>query len=494
MVRRVLAAALLASAMVSCTPARPSAPGTGTARDGHQARALTAVLMRWRIRAREAGGVQGFADTTSIAPGVPVTLYISTPRPERVVVREFRMGWYGGREALLVRTVTGVRAHRQPAASVSSSTNTVVAPWTPTVRLDTTGLPPGMYLLRLDAQDNSKSFIPLTVRAHSPAGTVVLVSPVTTWQAYNRWGCCDLYSGANGLFGSRSRAVSFDRPYAAENGAGEFISRELPVVAEAERLGLRLDYLTDVDLDLDPHALDGASAVISMGHDEYWSPSMRTAVTAARDRGTNVAFLGANAIYRRIRFQPSPFGPDRLEVDYKVASEDPLDGRDPAAVTSDWTQPPDPLPENMLTGESYGCFARTRAPAVVIDPSGPLFAGTGLAAGAQVPGVIGPETDRVFPAAPGPRPLRILMHSPFPCPQGFASYADTTYYNAASGAGVFDAGTQSWVCAMSGACAAHGAATVLRRITDNLLLLFARGPAARTFPARDNTAAVYRTG
>lgn len=48
--------------------------------------------------------------------------------------------------------------------------------------------------------------------------------------------------------------------------------------------------------------LDGARAVISLGHDEYWTPQQRDAVTKARDAGVNVAFLGANACYRRIRF------------------------------------------------------------------------------------------------------------------------------------------------------------------------------------------------
>jgi hypothetical protein len=349
-------------------------------------------------------------------------------------------------------------------------------------------------LLRLDARDGTKSFVPLAVRAPSAAGTVVLVSPVTTWEAYNRWGCCDLYAGANGSFATRSRAVSFDRPYTAEDGAGEFITRQLPVLAEAERLRLRLDYVTDVDLDRDPHLLDGAKAVITMGHDEYWSPAMRAAVTAARDAGTNVAFLGANAVYRRIRFDRSALGPDRVEVDYKIAGEDPMLTVDKPAVTSDWAQPPDPQPESTLTGESYGCFTNTRTPAVVTEPTNPLLAGTGLTAAAKLPGVVGAETDRVLPGAPRPPRLEILMHSPFPCPQGFASYADTTYYTAASQAGVFDSGTQSWVCAMSAGCADAATARTIQRITDNLLTVFAHGPAGAVVPAKDNTARVYPGG
>ena len=70
----------------------------------------------------------------------------------------------------------------------------------------------------------------------------------------------------------------------------------------AERTGVPLAYETDVDLDQHPGLLAGARAVISLGHDEYYSLAMRNALVQARDAGTNLAFLGANAIYRHIRF------------------------------------------------------------------------------------------------------------------------------------------------------------------------------------------------
>lgn len=105
-----------------------------------------------------------------------------------------------------------------------------------------------------------------------------------------------------------------------------------------------LDYVTDLDLHTDPQLLDGARAVISMGHDEYWSPRMRAAVTAARDAGTNLAFPGANAVYRRIRYAATPLGPDRLEINYNVAAEDPLDGNNAPDVTANWPAPPNADP------------------------------------------------------------------------------------------------------------------------------------------------------
>ena len=47
----------------------------------------------------------------------------------------------------------------------------------------------------------------------------------------------------------------------------------------------------------------------------------------------NVASFGANAIFRKIRFESSAHGPDRIEVNYKIPQEDPLYGKDNALVT-----------------------------------------------------------------------------------------------------------------------------------------------------------------
>ncbi len=67
-------------------------------------------------------------------------------------------------------------------------------------------------------------------------------------------------------------------------------------------------------------------AVISLGHDEYYSQAMRSALLTARNAGTNLAFLGANAIYRHIRFANN----DQVIICYKVAAIDSLFGHDDA--------------------------------------------------------------------------------------------------------------------------------------------------------------------
>ena len=269
-----------------------------------------------------------------------------------------------------------------------------VAPWAPSLTVPTAGWPPGSYLLRLDASTGVQSYVPMVIRSPSAAGRVVLVSAVTSYQAYNGWGRYSLYGGPGGSFADRGRRVTFDRPMSYGHGAGAYFQLEFPLVAFAERLGLPLAYLTSVDLDLDPNVLAGARAMISEGHDEYWSPAMRAAVTRARDQGMNVAFFGANAIFRKIRFESSPLGPDRVEVNYKIAPEDPLYGKDNALVTGNWPTPPAADPESSLVGQSYVCSVTGNFPMVVTDPGSWVWAGAACTRVSRCPGWWGRNSTR----------------------------------------------------------------------------------------------------
>ncbi|RYZ31191.1 MAG: hypothetical protein EOP01_03935 [Propionibacteriaceae bacterium] len=346
--------------------------------------------------------------------------------------------------------------------------------------MSTKGWRPGTYLIRVEVSHHA-SYIPLTVRSPSTSGRLVLLAPDTTWQAYNDWGGRNLYWGPTGKSDSahRARAVTFDRPYAYGQGAGEFLTRMLPVVALAERLKLPLAYADDIDLERDPHLLDGARGVVSMGHDEYYSVKMRANLTAARDAGTNLAFLGANAVFRRIRLESTALGRYRLEVNYKDPAEDPVGRKHPKRTTADWPANPSPDPESSLVGESYACFPGAGA-LVVLDPSSWLLAGTGLKQGDTIPDVLGPEFDTVVPGMPAPHPLDVVLRSPVYC--GPYTHADATYYSTKSGAGVFDAGTMSWVVGLTGS---RGERTqhLEQAITTNLLRAFAGSRAGSAHPA-----------
>src|SRR6202453_2818223 len=164
------------------------------------------------------------------------------------------------------------------------------------------------------------------------------MSAVTTSQAYNTCVGRSLYVGP-GAAATRSRVVSYDRPYDGSAwGAPNFIGNEFPLFFLAESLGLDVTYTTDLDLHAQPALLTNHKALFSLGHDEYWSEVMRTAADQGVDKGLNIAFLGANAIYRHIRLEASPLGPNRRQICYKTdfMQEDPLWSVDLAEVTSDW--------------------------------------------------------------------------------------------------------------------------------------------------------------
>jgi N,N-dimethylformamidase beta subunit-like protein len=445
----------------------------------------------WRITHMGApDAIQGWADQVSAASGERVRLYVSTTA-RRFQVQAYRMGWYGGRGARLVWRSEPLAGRRQPPPTRTPGTNMIATHWRPslTIAIDS-DWPPGVYLLKLVAATGQR-FVPLTVRDDTSRAALVVLNAVTTWQAYNLWGGRrNLYVGPDGSLETRSRVVSFDRPYYG-SGAGEFLGNEYPLVRLVESLGLDIAYWTDIDLHRHPEWLLGHRALVSLGHDEYWSTRMRRGAEAARGHGVNLAFLGANAVYRHIRLEPSPTGPDRQEVNYKPWSigDDPAWRTDPTQVTTDWRRPPLNDPESRLLGAQYECNP-THAPGVVVEPSSWLFAGTGVRAGSRLPGLVGDEYDRVQPDAPRPPRVQVLLHSPVQC-RG-ASFADTTYYTARSGAGVFASGTSSWVCQLSRACATtrRSAVTagVVRAITVNLLRGFARGPAGRYHPSRSNLA------
>ncbi|WP_280701075.1 N,N-dimethylformamidase beta subunit family domain-containing protein [Kitasatospora sp. GP82] len=456
----------------------------------------------WSVsKAGPARAIEGFADRVSVLPGERFGLHVSTTAPG-FTVSAYRMGWYGGVRGRLVWRSERLPGSRQADPTVDQRTRSVRTGWARTTTVDTEGWPEGSYLLRLDAEDGSgQRFVPVTVRSASTAGRTVIVNAPATWQAYNEWGGYSLYNGPTGGLATRSLEVTFDRPYLYDDGAGLFLVYEAPLIALAERLGLPLAYATGVDVARDPQLLHGAAAVLSLGHDEYWSPEQRAHFTAARDAGTNLAILGANCCFRRVRFEPSDLGPDRTVVCYKADYQEDPGFREGKPATTDFREVPGADPESSLLGVIYDGYP-VDAPYVVTNPGHWLFAGSGVQGGDSFPHLVGVEYDRVLTGFSTPRPIEILAHSPVVC-DGRRSFADSAYYTVPSGAGVFASGTMRWVESLDangpgGGRADHGmdakAGAVTRQVTENLLRAFAAGPAGRTHPASDNVEAVYGKG
>jgi hypothetical protein len=443
----------------------------------------------WLIDAQPDGvRIEGFATVLSVLAGQPVDLYVSSTA-KTFTVKVLRTGDYDGRWARLVWTSKPIKGKVRKGIRRDPVTRMVSADWPRSTTLDTTGYLPGAYLAKLVGADGAQSFVPFVVRDRTSRGAVLLVESMATWQAYNPWGGPSTYRGYQDSdkaadFELRSLAASFDRPYQRGYGTGTFLTNELPAIAAAERLGLRLNYAADLDLQLHPEVLDGAVAVVLLGHSEYWSRQMRAAVTRARDRGVNLAFLGANAVHRRIRLADSPLGEGRVMVNYKLGEADPVKTED---TTADWGKPPFAQPQSSLIGPMFEC-AHTGGDLVISDPRAWPFAGLGLAKGARLSGVIGPEIDRVNTVVDTPRPIQVLAHSPVSC-RGRSDASDVTWYSAASGAGVFNAGTLHWVESMTSTDGT--VARIMTGATERVLAQIAQPRAGARTAARDNVAEFY---
>lgn len=499
-----VAGVLLALGGAGCgSPAAPTAPAVGTsaplphaagsgAHDPGQDEQEGAVVEQrgsedWRIsRPAHRGELAAYTTRASGRPGTRVGLKVSTTEGGWEAAA-FRIGSYAGGTGAFVWESGFRRGRVQPPARFAPhATRTVVAPWARDLTVDTTGWEPGFYVFRLETDTGWHTQVPYVVTSPSAEGTVALVAPVTTWQAYNQWGGYSLYAGAGG--DRRSHVVSFDRPYNGATGANDYRTAAIPVVVRAEATGAPLSYFTNVDLHTTPGALAGARGYVSMGHDEYWTTTMREVVLAARDAGTNLAFLGANTMYWRVRLEDGASGPARLVVGYRHdAHLDPAYAAGSPDATAMFREGPVPRPEHDLLGMQYECFP-VDTDYVIASPHWWGFRGTGVRRGDRVHGLVGPEADRVYPDDRLPRPLQVLAHTPYSC-RGVATSSQSVYYTTRSGAGVFNAGTLRWGCAMVDRCERPlGAATArfVRTVTTTLVTGFARGAVGERHPARDN--------
>lgn len=487
------AASLPAPGSVTTSPGPPpptgASPTTADTSDGERGRPGTEDF--WPTQAAAPGEVSGYVSPPSLPPGGRLQIRVATSAPT-VRIAAYRIGAYAGGRGRLVWS-TEVAGRRQTAPDVIPATRTVVARWEPVAQADTTGWPPGFYLVTMTAGSGGQWVTPLVVRSPRTAGRVVLTAPLATWQAYNDWGGRSLYHGAGGRvdYAGRSLAVSFDRPYPSP-GAGEFLYGVLPFVVVAESAGIPLAYLADTDLHSDPQALDGARGLVSIGHDEYWTRQRRDRVTAARDRGTNLLFTGANAMYWRIRLERGIVtdDPTGLVVGYKDAAADPLARQRPAEATVKWKDEPSPEPTQSLLGTRYECFP-VEADWTVTDPAWWGFAGTGVVAGTAFPRLLAVEADRVYPGGAAPSPMEIVAHTRYSC-QGRPTSAQAVYYTSPSGAGVINLNSLRWTCALDRGCRDgeldERTTEFTTRVTRTLVTAMAQGPLGRAHPARDTVA------
>jgi hypothetical protein len=413
----------------------------------------------WRIGALvsddSTGQIKGYASATSVNQGDTINLFVTVTPAQTFTVDIYRIGWYGGPGGRLRLHQPGLQGIHQQACASDATTGLIACHWTPsltvTIPSDWTS---GIYLALLTNSVGYQNYIPFAVK-DGRAAAYLFQEAVATSLAYNNYpndGLTgkSLYayqsSGAPTVAGdARAVKVSFDRPF-SRDGSGFFLTYDVQVVRWLEMSGYDVTYSTDVDTHANAGALRTNKAFLVSGHDEYWSREMYDNVTAARDAGVNVAFLGADAISWQVRFEPSDTGvPNRVMVCYKDATTDPVQG---PTTTVRWRNPVLNRPEQTLSGVMVDGMVAwgNNADYVVQNSSHWAYAGTGLKDGDKVPGMVGYEMDRFVSNYPAPNSTNqtLLSWSPFINYNGAANYSNSSIYQAPSGAWVFATGTQSW--------------------------------------------------
>jgi hypothetical protein len=473
----------------------------------------------WRISPHDVPtAIEGFANLTAAQPGQTVKFYVTT-RAKHFRVVAYRMGWYEGLGARSVWTSPIEAGRVQPGCSVAGTTNMVsCANWDVSLTMPiSTAFFPGDYLIKLTAGGRVQSYVPLTVWDPLSRATYVIVNRSFVEQGWNTFGGYSFYEGRGPCIldtmsypvCNRARVVSFDRPYDTGDGAADFLTNEYPLVEFCERLGLDVTYVTDVTLSEHPNLLLNHKVMLSLDHDESWSYAERMAAVNAVAKGVNIVYFGAAAMVRHVRPEPSPLGPERELVDYRDGAEDPLSGiAGPMQVTGNtWSSPPSDWPPTAQIGEQYSGYLDpgVTVPMVVADASSWVFRGTGLANGSMMPGVIGSDFDHAISSTLTPSNLEILAHSPINGSLAAVSgqtwaggtYSDMVYFtNPNSHAGVLDTGNNIWIADLR-ACTGGTpdcAAPILRKITSNILWLFAQGPAGYLEPSVSNAAQILPLG
>jgi len=410
--------------------------------------------------------IEGYASATSVNRGESINLYIQTKATDATyTINIYRIGWYGGAGGRLVAGPITRSRTVQPACPITdAATRLVECNWTnpyvlsiPNNTSDPTDWASGVYLAKLTGGSTGKqSYIIFVVRDDARQSDIMFQTSVTTYAAYNNWGGYDFYdTDSIGL--TPASKVSFDRPYKNSQrhmngkGAGDFLSWEINMLRFVEREGYDVAYSTNIDSHTAASRVLNHRMFMSVGHDEYYTKQMYDALENARDAGVNLGFFGANNIYWQIRLEPSSLTgqPNRTIVGYKDAY-DPMEEIDPTLATYLWRETvraPINRPEAGLIGVMYD-YNTVDTDMVISDCSSWVCDGTGLRPGDVLPGMLGYEVDKIEPSSPAG--IIVITTSPYDaclnpsCTGTERRYANTTYYSAPSGAGVFATGSMQW--------------------------------------------------
>jgi hypothetical protein len=321
-------------------------------------------------------GLQSYTTTLSVAQGGVAKFHISdasgsTLKTRNAVANVYRMGLT---EELISTASVATKKQTIPANAWKDCCNWPVS-WQINVASTWKS---GLY--RADfALGSSLSSVYFVVKSATPgtASKSVLQIPFHTAQAYNNWGGKSLYE-FNSSSSVKADRVSMYRPNVAMDG--EVYRWILPFIQWAEKSNIALDYIASTDLDQANSPLGAYKLFMTVGHDEYWSTTMRGHYDSFVSGGGNAAIFSGNTMWWKTNNTADALGrAGGLMIATKVAG----------STTGNWYES---NPEGKSIGASFirGGYvdevanpAATKSGYQVVDATHWVFTGTGLAKGAS---------------------------------------------------------------------------------------------------------------
>lgn len=411
--REVLAGGITLAAGAGVRPSRRDRIRRENAREGTTDWQLTRVRInqgKWRTSL-----IEGYCSQQSYRAGETLRVCVSTDPARRFHLDLYRMGYYGGKGARLVRRWEALPGRPQPVPPMGPAPGRLrECRWEPSLEFT---VPDdwlsGVYLGKLTTVPESRSepywqsYVIFVVRDDRPADLIFQVSD-NTWQAYNQWPLAEsLYTHPDGAHAA-GVAVSFDRPYgmytqifqpALSIGSGEFLLWEFPLCYWLEQHQYDVTYISNSD-GMELSTLTRARAFLSVGHDEYWDLRQYEAAEAAIEAGVSYLWLSGNSVFSVSPFSASYDGrPKRIIT--RAGSFGALREEERAAY-------PNLFPGITQKGpdERRIIGARSVVPFngggdwTCVKPDHWVFEGTGMRRGDSIPGLVGwehhgdPDPDR----------------------------------------------------------------------------------------------------
>ena len=332
---------------------------------------VTAPDLPWQHYGGNSPTIEAYASDPSVKAGESLSLMVSTNPPAPYKVEIFRTGYYGGKGGRKISEFGPIEGTAQPYPT-EGAFRVMDCQWTPSLTVPVgADWQSGVYVAKLtELRNQTDSYAIFVVRDDRPCDFLIKVNDMN-WQAYNRWPnqhslYCDGKSDANWRTGIDA---SVNRPYMKHHaysdsplsvGSGEWFNYEFPLAFWMEKLGYNVSYVSCWDVHYHPETLKRTRALISIGHDEYWTQPMYDAVKkGVREDGLSGLFLCGNSLFGRLDLKPDSKGrADRVITrEGRFKTEDQIMGvRSPSPVIggADWTCT---VPEHWIyegTGMNYG--------------------------------------------------------------------------------------------------------------------------------------------